>query len=122
MCLRRFLIQKLKTVWRFHAQINAIHCKMLRWVNHYTKSSNCTKHRKNVQIQPNLNTEVLAHLVVAAVFKTAVLRVNLVAGRFDSDALPPFYPGFYRVFLILRLVVVGLAHLNILQWIALICA
>ena len=31
---------------------------------------------------------MLAHLVVAPVFKTGVWRVNLVAGGFDSHALP----------------------------------
>ena len=34
--------------------------------------------------------EVLAHLVVAAVFKTVARRVNRVVGGFDSHALPPF--------------------------------
>ena len=37
------------------------------------------------------HAEVLAHLVVAAVFKTVARRVNRVVGGFDSHALPPFY-------------------------------
>jgi hypothetical protein len=34
--------------------------------------------------------EVLAHLVVAAVFKTVEPYVNRTVGGFDSHALPPF--------------------------------
>ena len=34
--------------------------------------------------------EVLAHLVVAAVFKTVEPYVNRAVGGFDSHALPPF--------------------------------
>ena len=39
--------------------------------------------------------EVLAHLVVAAVFKTVEPYVNRAVGGFDSHALPPFFlaPG-----------------------------
>ena len=35
--------------------------------------------------------EVLAHLVVAAVFKTVEPYVNRTVGGFDSHALPPFF-------------------------------
>ena len=35
--------------------------------------------------------EVLAHLVVAAVFKTVEPYVNRAVGGFDSHALPPFF-------------------------------
>jgi len=41
---------------------------------------------------------VHAHLVVAAVFKTVVPCVNRSAGRFDSDALPPFFSRGFVVF------------------------
>jgi len=48
--------------------------------------------RRNLFYEQTLvQTEVDAHLVVAAVFKTVGPQVNLVAGRFDSDALPPFW-------------------------------
>ena len=36
-------------------------------------------------------TEVLAHLVVASVFKTVGSYVNRAVGGFDSHALPPFF-------------------------------
>ena len=44
------------------------------------------------------STEVLAHLVVAAVFKTVGPYVNHAAGGFDSHALPPFFLGTLRCF------------------------
>ena len=41
--------------------------------------------------------EVLAHLVVAAVFKTVVPCAGRTVGGFDSHALPPFFcPAAYR--------------------------
>ena len=42
-------------------------------------------------------TEVLAYLVVAAVFKTVGRYVNRVFGGFDSHALPPFYLATCRM-------------------------
>ena len=38
----------------------------------------------------SITAEVLAHLVVAAVFKTVEPYVNRAVGGFDSHALPPF--------------------------------
>ncbi len=39
-------------------------------------------------VASNEDPEVLAHLVVAAVFKTVGTRVNRRSGGFDSHALP----------------------------------
>ena len=56
----------------------------------YTHDNELRQHAKHPL---KISVEVLAHLVVASVFKTVGSYVNRAIGGFDSHALPPFFLG-----------------------------